>query len=117
MKFDTVIIGAGLAGVTAAIRLAEEGRRVGLVSAGRSSMHFHSGSLGLLDYDAGHSPTDDIEAAINGLPEPHPYRKIGAEAVVSRASEAAAILRRSGVKVSAQTISVYLRSACCVRRG
>ena len=43
MKFDTVIIGAGLAGVTAAIRLAEEGSRVGLVSAGRSSMHFHSG--------------------------------------------------------------------------
>ncbi len=111
MKFDTVIIGAGLAGVTAAIRLAEEGRRVGLVSAGRSSMHFHSGSLGLLDYDAGHSPTDDIEAAINGLPEPHPYRKIGAEAVVSRASEA-----RCRV-ASAQTISVYLRSACCVRRG
>ena len=109
MKFDTVIIGAGLAGVTAAIRLAEEGRRVGLVSAGRSSMHFHSGSLGLLDYDAGHSPTDDIEAAINGLPEPHPYRKIGAEAVVSRASEAAAILRRSGVKVSGSIRSNHKR--------
>ena len=48
MKYDIIIIGGGLSGLTAGITLAQAGRRVCIVSAGQSSLHFHSGSFDLL---------------------------------------------------------------------
>ena len=98
MKFDTVIIGAGLAGITAAIRLAEEGKNVGLVSAGRSSMHFNSGALGLLGFDTDHHPVDDVPTALVSLLPDHPYSKLGDAYVTRAASDAADLLRRAGVR-------------------
>ena len=38
MKFDTVIIGGGLSGLTAAIELASQRRRTAVVTAGQSSL-------------------------------------------------------------------------------
>ena len=48
MKFDVIIIGGGLSGLTAGIALAEAGKEVALVSAGQNSLHFGSGSFDLL---------------------------------------------------------------------
>lgn len=109
MKFDNIIIGAGLAGVTAGIRLAEKGKNVALVSAGRSSMHFNSGSLGLLGFDQDHRPvTAPFDSALS-LPVEHPYKKLGVDSLVDMADEAADLLRRAGVKTIGNVRENHLR--------
>ena len=45
MRFDTIIIGGGLSGLTAGISLQEAGRKVAIVSAGQNAMHFFSGNF------------------------------------------------------------------------
>lgn len=109
MKFDTIIIGAGLAGITAAIRLAEKGNKVAVISAGRSAMHFNSGSLGLLGFDADHQAVSSPVEAVTALPPQHPYKKLGDTPIETLADNAADLLRRAGVRTIGNVRQNHLR--------
>ena len=75
MKFDTIIIGGGLAGLTAGIELSRKGQKCLIVSSGQSALHFFSGSLELC------SLADNPFEAIASLGAEHPYSKIGLDNV------------------------------------
>ncbi len=78
MKFDSIIIGGGLSGLVAGIRLARERRKVAVVSNGQSALHFCSGSFGLLGYADGQAVEHPLDA-MRALDASHPYRLIGLE--------------------------------------
>lgn len=96
MKFNTVIMGGGLSGLTCGIALAQAGQRVAIVATGQSSLHFASGSFDLLGYDNEGKAVGNPVEAINALPESHPYKKVGD--VEKLAAQAQELLAAAGVK-------------------
>ncbi len=78
MNYDTIVIGAGITGLMAALGRAERGERVLLLAKGHGTTHWASGCVDLLDAD------DDPLAAITRLaaerPE-HPYAIAGIDAL------------------------------------
>jgi glycerol-3-phosphate dehydrogenase subunit B len=81
---DVLIIGAGLAGLTAAWQVAAQGKKVRLIAKGWGATHWHSGCLDVLGYypldssDPVQSPAETIEELINENPQ-HPYALVGLE--------------------------------------
>lgn len=73
------VIGAGLAGLTAALRLARAGRRVTLVAKGAGGLGLSQGTVDVVGYapDRVDRPLDALAA----LPPEHPYVRLGAEQV------------------------------------
>lgn len=72
---DSVVVGGGLAGLLAAIRLAERGRRVSLVAEGQGMLPLFTGPLAVWGLG------DGIDAMVAGLGPEHPYRALGAAAI------------------------------------
>jgi len=86
VKFDTIIIGGGLSGLTCGIKLSEKGKKVAVVSSGLNSQNFASGSIDLFGYKAdrtmSENPFDDIATLISSDTEKkHPYSRIGTETI------------------------------------
>lgn len=98
MKFDNIIIGGGLSGLVCGITLAKAGRRVAIIAAGQSTLHFGSGSFDLLGYDGEGAVVEHPLDAIASLAETHPYKKVGIDRIASLASEATALLAECGLK-------------------
>lgn len=100
MRYDTIIIGGGLSGLTCGIALAKGGQRVAVIGAGQSTLHFNSGSISLLGYDAeGNTVASPLEA-MEQLPASHPYHRVGDKA--ARAAEAAQLLAEAGLKMKGE---------------
>lgn len=74
-----VVIGAGLAGLVAAIRMAREGMHVSVVARGAGSLHLSPGTLDVLGYDPAPvaSPREAL-AAFTAANPGHPYGALAA---------------------------------------
>ncbi len=81
IRDDVVVVGGGIAGSMAALAAADSGAQVRLVSHKKSTLRQASGLvdvLGAVDDDA---PISDPFAAVDRLPDDHPYRIVGVEGV------------------------------------
>ncbi|MGN6430036.1 MAG: glycerol-3-phosphate dehydrogenase subunit GlpB [Gaiellaceae bacterium] len=80
--YDTVVIGAGLAGLTAALRLAEAGQRVAVLAKGVGATHLSPATIDVLGYDDG-----VVASAAQELPgfaaahSEHPYGRLSVDLI------------------------------------
>ncbi|MDA8438066.1 MAG: glycerol-3-phosphate dehydrogenase subunit GlpB [Propionibacterium sp.] len=81
-RSDVVVVGAGLAGLTAALQLRATGRRVTLIHKGIGGLQLSQGSVDILGYapQRVERPLEAIPAYVSDKPE-HPYAAIPAGAV------------------------------------
>ncbi|MBQ9405910.1 MAG: anaerobic glycerol-3-phosphate dehydrogenase subunit B [Desulfovibrio sp.] len=73
---DVLVVGAGMAGLMAALAAAQQGCRVKLLAAGMGALAISGGTVDLLGYVDGAS-VDAPWQALPRLPAKHPYRLLG----------------------------------------
>lgn len=90
MKFDVVIIGGGLAGLTCGIELQQQGKRCVIINNGQAAIDFASGSMDLLSrLPSGENVVDFAQSysdLATQLPQ-HPYCLLGKEQVLAKAKQ------------------------------
>ncbi len=80
MSYDTIVVGAGLAGLTAALRLTEQGQRVMVAARGIGATHLAPATIDVLGYVADtrvESPAASMPSLLGGEQD-HPYSHVGA---------------------------------------
>ena len=82
MTYDTVLVGAGLAGLTAALRLVEDGQKVLLLARGVGATHLAGSTIDVLGYapERVDSPAEALPGFVAAHPE-HPYARVSAESL------------------------------------
>ena len=81
IRDDVLVVGGGLAGSMAALAAAESGAQVRLISHKKSTLRQASGLVDVLGAVDGDAPIADPFAAIERLPDRHPYRVVGVDAI------------------------------------
>ena len=84
MTHDAVVVGAGLAGLTAAVRLADEGRSVLVLAKGFGATHLAPSAIDVLGYSPDGEPVLSPAHGLAALLEEssdHPYALVGLETV------------------------------------
>lgn len=78
---DAIVVGAGVAGLAAAVRLAEAGKAVTVLTKGLGGLQLSQGTLDIFGYnpDRVANPLDAVAAA----PQGHPYHSLGVDIVRS----------------------------------
>src|SRR6266511_6303834 len=77
---DTIVIGAGLAGMMGALALAEAGHRPLVLAKGQGATHWTSGTIDVWGGDAVRSLRDHLGSLIAERPN-HPYARAGVAGV------------------------------------
>lgn len=77
-----IVVGTGLAGLTAANRLAQDGASVLVLAKGVGATHLSAGTIDVLGYTNG-SRVERPAEALERLPEGHPYGLVGAAGVAA----------------------------------
>ncbi len=108
MKYDTIIIGGGISGLVSGIKLAKNGSKVAIVSAGQSALHFSSGSMALFGHDENGDIMCPLEAMAE-LPATHPYSKIGMEAVKRMLPEVKPLFAEAGITLNGTEAKNHFR--------
>lgn len=78
MTYDVIVIGIGLAGLTAGVRLAQAGRRVLMLAKGVGGTHLGGGTIDVLGYGDGliERPAAALPDFLAARPD-HPYARTG----------------------------------------
>ena len=83
VTYDTVVIGTGLAGSTAALRLADEGERVLPGGEGVGSTHLAPATIDVLGFDRSASRARAGAARVRGRGPDHPYARLSSGLVAA----------------------------------
>ncbi|MDX1300939.1 glycerol-3-phosphate dehydrogenase subunit GlpB [Photobacterium sp.] len=105
MKFDSLIIGGGVAGLSCAIRCAEAGLKTAVIAAGQSALHFSSGSIDVLSRLPNGTPVYQPFAQFDALKAQspnHPYSKLGETKVREALTWYQEMIQARGVLLSSQ---------------
>ena len=94
-KSDIVVVGSGIAGMTAALTAAQSGKSVTLLTYGAGTLAISSGCIDVLGYQNGVRVTDPFEAMAS-LPAEHPYSLIGGAETVREALDWLKVVCRKG---------------------
>ncbi len=100
-EVDVLVIGAGLAGLTAAWRAQEAGHHVRVVTKGWGALYWHTGCVDVLGYvpNGQEAPVTDLRAALEDLVREHPnhpYAMVGLDTLAQALSALKGLCAEAG---------------------